>query len=140
MGTIIPPPIIPPFVPAGSLCSVCWGIGKTFGVDDTPSIIQVSFSGVNLGEGWRSGDGAPIDGIFEVEQSFAPCLYQSEISGIWIDINWTTTSSTVVATRKFSGLELFHCTNDNICDLEFKSTLADHWLGGSALITILETH
>lgn len=38
--------IIPPI--AGDTCSICWGVGKSFGTSPTPSVVTAVFSDIEL--------------------------------------------------------------------------------------------
>jgi len=140
MGTRIPPPKIPPFVPAGWPCSVCWGVGKTFGVDDTPSIIQVSISGTNYADDWSDRYGDPVEGIFELHQDPAvPCSFQTVGIGDQVQVLFHSDYTTISAqNQKPAGT--FHGRSDFACELEVYNQLYSNFTGGSAVIQILETH
>jgi hypothetical protein len=73
LGTKIEPPIDPPKVPAGNLCSNRWGSPSSpFGLV-TPSKFFIEFSGINITEEWQPWIGEAQNGIYKVEQ--APDIY-----------------------------------------------------------------
>lgn len=136
MGTPIDPPVIPDDVAAGSLCPNCWGSGKTFGPIDTPSEIQITFSGVNLGEDWQSGDYDPIDGTFTLEQnSTFSCEFNYQDADFTVAVVFFS-SFTQVFARDSDLHDHFNGMSFTACELEVLNDEDSYYTGGSIVITL----
>ena len=137
MGTPIVPPVRPDPVPAGDLCTRCWGIGKALGTDETPSKVTATFFDMRKADNWIAGYGEPLDGDFILEQHSAiPCkwrLIATPMYVIW-DVSGSVSSLLVV---NIEGYACFSGSDDQ-CELLIMNQLDNRFTGGSCLITIPE--
>lgn len=138
MGRRVPEPIPPDPVPAGELCSVCWGPGGIFGDGPTPSQITVEIDGVSRGPNWIPADGEPPNGSFDLPQLLdaGPCVFDVvgavNLSAIF-DV-----ASTVVNGSVTGGFAFFDSNPAAPCVKVLTSNLGDHFAGGTATIILPE--
>lgn len=142
MGEIITPPDDePPFGPVGpgADCVNCWGIGKPFGSDDTPDKIQVKVSGVNKGPNWHGGNIEPPNGTYILNQIIGlPCAYRFAIPLVSLQVVFNVGNTGIIGIDKGIPDNWFFAFG-GICDTEMDNAENDHFVGGSAVITIPET-
>jgi hypothetical protein len=138
MGTPIPPLPDPDKVPAGDQCSICWGVGKTFGNVDTPSKVIASVSGIEHGPSWIPSDGEPLEGKFElVQHDTKSCWfwYYQEPYGIgWYNevLNSEVYIFNVNGPSHFDSFE-------TTCSLVYNNQHVTRFKNGSVVITLPET-
>ncbi len=143
VGTRIPPPedFPPPIGPVapGGDCTVCWGIGKEFGDIDTPSAIQVVFSGINKGPNWLPAYGEPLNGLFLIPQVVpVPCAYQKTAAQPTITLVFGVAGTGLRMDDSLTGAKYFFAAA-GVCVLEFVNEENDHFVGGSAELTLPDT-
>jgi len=137
MGTPILPPIDTGPVPAGDLCSTCWGIGNTFGNNKTPSSVIATFFGVEKGPGWVVGMGEPLDGDYAlVQRPTIPCAFRFLSSPSYIYWNCTGANAEMFGVNS-EGYTVF-CGGAGLCGLLALNTQTYRFKNGSCLITIPE--
>lgn len=139
MGTEIPGPVVTGDVPRGNACVVCWGPGKPFGDGDTPSIIIVRISGVNKADDWVPADGEPINGEFEIPQSFIiSCLYELQVGFGRVAVLFRP-GDTDVSAENDQGRFPFAGQSVDPCGTEISNDVVSGFTSGTAFITIPET-
>jgi len=138
MGTPIPdPPIVPPVVP-GVDCSVCWGVGKEFGVGDTPESINVTFSGINKTPVWIPASGEPLEGTFTLDQVVGlPCRFNTTVGGFFMQVTFESVYTVVFAYDALITPHFF-AGDGGLCSLAIYSNLNAQFTGGSAVIVLPE--
>ena len=134
MGTPIPDPIIPPDVPSGSSCAICWGVGMPFGDGDTPGSIFVSLSGISKGPDWFTGLGEPLSGDFEVFEDSA-CVYVLFVGDVRMTVMFTGTG-TAVYVEVFGAYDMLVASVPDLCETFFLNYATEYFVGGSCKITI----
>ena len=136
MGTRIPLPVPDPPVPPGDPCVNCWGSGKPFGDVDTPSILTVTFSGVEKGLGWVPGDPEPIDGAFLVTQNIiSPCRFDFDDGVTTVQVDFGIGNTEVLAGDVGAGIELFNGSGLPCVQL-INNSLTGRYINGIAAILI----
>jgi hypothetical protein len=137
MGTPIIPPVDADPVPAGELCTQCWGIGEKFGNIETPSSVVATIFGMEKADNWREGQGEPLDGDYTLEQRDGdPCIFDMDNdSG---GIVWSVYGSqTYVFATNIENYSCFSGGADE-CELLIMNGFDNRFTGGSCLITIPE--
>ena len=136
MGTRIPRrPTVDPVV-AGNACSNCWGVGKPFGIGDTPEFVFLTFSGVNKGPNWILADGDPIDGDFLMTQdAIFPCVYFGSDADFLLDLEFKI-ADTEIGVLAATGPIAFQAFGNDPCELFVENKNDDHFTGGSVVITL----
>jgi len=69
--------------PAGDDCTKCWGIGKTFGVGDTPLKVYITWTGL---AGGLAGGNKTFVGV---QDSVVPCQWNFD-DGVYSGKYWFT--------------------------------------------------
>ena len=136
MGTPVDPITDPDPVPVGTDCDICWAEGKPFFGRRTPSSLVLYFSGINLASDWLPGNGAPIDGMFDLSQSIlSPCFF-----GLVTD-NYTMTclfdsTETLVYVESAEGFVQFESPNSEPCTLLILNEQDFKFVSGSCQIIL----
>lgn len=109
MGTPLPPN------EPGNPCTVCWGVGKAFGDEPTPKVIQLRLTSLLPGE---YSDEADFDNLLVthyLEQTGLPCLYEIIDGMLSWTVNWNPTN-TYISVYNFGTLRtVFHNLTGEIC-------------------------
>jgi hypothetical protein len=111
MGT----PIDKPY--SGSFCSICWGVGKTFGDVPTPSTVFVTFSGIQLIDGSWPFDEAFVNRRFALGQVVGtPCRWLWVWDDLFIQLLYGSDRTDLLFGYTDESLNVFSAAGD-VCDL-----------------------
>lgn len=138
---IVPPEDEPPFgpVPSGPACANCWGIGKPFGNVDTPASIRVKISGVNKGPNWFPPLPKNPNATFVLTQIIGiPCAYRFTVAAVTVQVVFNAGNTSIGGLLFPSGVTFFSGVVGP-CETEIDNAENNHFVGGSAVITIPDT-
>jgi len=112
MGTPLPPN------EPGNPCTVCWGVGKSFGDGPTPKVIELRLTSLLPGE---YADEADFDNLLVthwLEQTGLPCVYNIIDGMLSWSVNWNPTN-TYISVYNFGTLRtVFHNLTVEKCLLD----------------------
>jgi len=136
MGTETEPLPKPDPVPPGSQCSICWGVGAPFEGTDTPSEIEVSFSGIQKGPQWESWMPEPFNQKFTLLQDNSlSCFFETYVPYWQIYVKFTSTSTEIFIIRVNPYIVMFRGYSLNRCGLFVLNDKDDAYTYGTALIS-----
>jgi len=137
MGTPIPrlPPTEP--VPPGNPCNNCWGEGGYFEIPETPSEIEISFSGIQKGEQWESWMVEPFNNVYTLEQSgWSNCTFVTYNQNWEISVEFRADETAVFIVRVNPYVVMFRSYSISRCILFLLNEEDRAFKSGTALITV----
>lgn len=139
MGTPIPPRVRPPLSAVGIPCGDCWGPFRTFGDIPTPSQVQVTVSGINIGPNWVPSDGPPINGVLILPQvTGRSCSFWDDVEGWRVGaLLFVQGGNGFIANAL--GHIMFSSAVPVSCGTYFENAQNDRFTGGSMLFEFGDT-
>jgi len=128
--------IIPPYI-EGDACSICWGVGKTFGSNAPPRFIICTIAGVAKTASWVEIAGEENNGTFRLEQvSGDGCKYFTgqagthSISLFFLNNRTLIYQASSTSYMCFKSDQLISCMKSGVSDF-------DNWFtGGTFALSI----
>lgn len=109
----------------GNTCSICWGVGKTFGNGPTPTVVELRLTSLLPGEFWDQASEQNLLTTHWLEQQVNPCRFEiTDGNFLWF-VEWGP-SATLVAVRNTVSLRfVFVATVPAICEVDMPSDIVD---------------
>lgn len=133
MGTPLPPN------EPGLDCLVCWGIGKTFGIGNTPKYIRVHLLDLLPGEFASEIDIQTLLTPHFLTQTLAACQWTIRLDGFTWTLSLSAFQSVLIVLNTATDHRIFQARPATLCTLDFvnEQTVPAGFItyGGTAQIT-----
>jgi len=117
MGTRIPPNA------PGNQCTVCFGVGKTFGQTDTPKILEVILQDLEPGPAWNTDLEGTILTRKRLIQQANPCEYSLREGDVLFFWRWGGSTTLYSVEDVVTPTEYFRGSQGGVCLLELDNDL-----------------
>jgi len=107
----------------GASCGNCWGIGKDFGDEPTPQVIQLRLTSLLPGDYWDEEFEQFLLTTHYLEQTASPCHYQIESSGFRFVVIFLSSQTVVQVVHLPTARQVFDNTIAPKCALDIANNL-----------------